>query len=334
MPEQPKASRPKKQQKTQNAVKHGAFSREPMLPGEKRRDYEVLRADLYDEWVPDGPTERGLVDTLVESRWRKQRLGRYDHLSLQKRIDQIHRNSEDTRHRQNLKKNWASEFSAATSLEAVEHILSTLSPLYRVTITGWVPLETCQDPAQWGTAIGKFLSNLKPEDEMADSDKFMAIFIPDQIEKELDRSDRIDEKTDRTIKRLLQVKLAKQISRNTRTKPQSEPRLINPPASVDVRPVVKDGNLMQADVSVSPAEAVDEPECPQEPPFIDETEQRGEIAPPAAKNEHSEPELVKVEYFAKRELFSKADIESFLAICDACRAHEGYVKGDGLSPWL
>jgi hypothetical protein len=40
---------------------------------------------------------------------------------------------------------------------------------------------------------------------------------------------------------------------------------------------------MRADVSVSPAEAVDEPECPQEPPIIDETEQRGGIAPPAAK---------------------------------------------------
>lgn len=45
---------------------------------------------------------------------------------------------------------------------------------------------------------------------MEDTDKFMAILIPDQIEKELDRSDRIDEKIDRTIKRLLQVKLAKQ----------------------------------------------------------------------------------------------------------------------------
>src|SRR5258708_9565712 len=222
-------------------MKHGAFSRELMLPGEKLRDYKALRADAYEEWVPEGPTERGLVDTLIESRWRRQRLERYEHLSLQKRIDQIHIKCDDTRHRQNLKKNWASKFSAATSLEAVEHILSTLSRLYRVTITGWVPLETCEDPAQWGTAIGKFLSNLAPEDQMEDSDKFMAILIPDQIEKELDRSDRIDEKLDRTIKRLVQGKLAKQISRNTRTKPQSEPRLINPPASVDVRPAVENG---------------------------------------------------------------------------------------------
>jgi hypothetical protein len=105
-----------------------------------------------------------------------------------------------------------------------------------------------------GNGDQQFLSDLKPEDQMEESDKFMAILIPGQIEKELDRSDRIDDKIDRTIKRLLQVRLAKQISRNTR---------------------------MQADVSVSPAEAVDEPECPQEPPIIDETEQRGEIAPPA-----------------------------------------------------
>ncbi len=335
MTEQPKPLRPKKKQKNRNAVKHGAFSREPMLPGEKRRDYEALRADLYDEWAPDGTTERGLVDTLIESRWRKQRLDRYEHFSLQKRRDQIHSKSEDTRHRQNLRKIWASEFSAATSLEAVEHILSTLSPLYRVTITGWVPLETCQDPAQWGTAIGKFLSNLAPEDQMEDSDKFMAILIPDQIEKELDRSDRIDEKIDRTIKRLLQVKLAKQISRNTRTKPQSEPRLINPPASVDVRPVLEDGKLlMQADVSVSPAEAVDEPECPQEPPIIDETEQRGEIAPPAAKNEHSEPEHVKVEVFTKPRLFSIAEMERFFETCDAYRGNEARPEGGGFNPWV
>ena len=307
-----------------------------MLPGEKRRDYEALRADTYEEWVPDGPTERGLVDTLVESRWRKRRLERNEHLSLQKRRDQILSESEHSRHRQNLRKIWASEFSAATSLEEVEHILSTLSPLYRVTITRWVPLETCQDPAQWGTAIGKYLSNLAPEDQMEDSDKFMAILIPDQIEKESDRSDRSDEKTDRTIKRLLQVKLAKQISRNTRPQPQSEPRLINPPAGVEVRPVVEDGKLlMHADVSVSPAEPVDEPECPQEPPIIDETEQRGEIAPPAAKNDHLELEHVKVEVFTKPRLSSIAEMERFFETCDAAyRANEARPEVGGFKLWI
>ena len=129
--------------------------------------------------------------------------------------------------------------------------------------------------------------------------------------------------------------MAKQISRNTRTKPQSEPRLINPPASVDVRPVVEDGKLlMRADVSVSPAEAVDEPECPQEPPIIDETEQRGEIAPPAAKNEHSEPEHVKVEVFTKLRLVSIAEMERFFETCDAYRGNEARPEGGGFNPWV
>jgi hypothetical protein len=334
--EQPKPARPKKKQKNQNAVKHGAFSREPMLPGEKRRDYEVLRADLYDEWAPDGPTERGLVDTLVESRWRKQRLDRYEHLSLQKRINQIQSKSEDRRHRQNLRKIWASEFSEATSLEAVEHILSTLSPLYRATITGWVPLETCQDPAQWGAAIGKFLSNLAPEDQMEDSDKFMAILIPDQIEKELDRSDRIDEKIDRTIKRLLQVKLAKQMSGSMRTNPQPEPKLINPPASSDAKHVVEDGKLlMQAEVSVSPAKALNELECPQEWRATDETERHNEVAPAKSGKEHLDTEHVKVEVFAKPELFSIAEMERFFETCDAAyRANEARPEVGGFKLWI
>jgi hypothetical protein len=333
--EQPKPLRPKKKQKNRNAVKHGAFSREPMLPGEKRRDYELLRAELYAEWLPEGETERRLVDRLAESYWQKQRLDRYEHLSLQKRIDQIHSKSEDTRHRQNLRKIWASEFSAATSLEAVEHILSTLSPLYRVTITKWVPLETCQDPAQWGPAIGKFLSNLAPEDQMEDSDKFMAILVPDQIEKELDRSDRMDEKNDRAIKRLLQVKLAKQMSQSMRKNPQSEPKLINPPASAGAKHVVEDEKLLiQADISVSPAKVLNELECEQEWPTTGETERRNGIAPAQSGKEHLDAEHAKVELFTKPMLPSIAEMERFFATWDACRGNEGRLEGGGFNLWI
>jgi hypothetical protein len=91
---------------------------------------------------------------------------------------------------------------------------------------------------------------------------------------------------------------------------------------------------MQGDVSVSPAEAVDEPECPQEPPIIDETEQRGEIAPPAAKNEHSELEHVKAELFTKPRLLSIAEMERFFETCDAYRGNEARLEGGGFNPWV
>jgi hypothetical protein len=212
--------------KKQNALKHGAYSREPMLPGEKIRDYEVLRAELNEEWAPEGPTERGLVDRLVALYWRKQRLERYEHLSLQQQLDQIHQKNEVNRHRQNLK-NLGIEFGAASSIEVVERILSRLSPFYTDMIIGWVPRETCQDPAQWGKAISAHLSRMQPEDQLEGPAKFIAIVNPDSLEHELARSDRVDESIDRTIKRLMQVKTAKQVFPNMRRTAKADPKLIN-----------------------------------------------------------------------------------------------------------
>ena len=62
----------RKSKKASNALKHGAYSRKAMLPGEKLSDYKVLRAEHYEEWVPEGVTERGLVDDLVNARWSRK----------------------------------------------------------------------------------------------------------------------------------------------------------------------------------------------------------------------------------------------------------------------
>jgi hypothetical protein len=226
MPEQHGTARPRRRAKEQNALKHGVYSREIMLPGERMRDYEALGVALNEEWVPDGPTEHGLVDRLVALYWRKQRLERYEHSSLQQRVDQIHQKNEVARHRQNLK-NWAPEFSGAASVEAVESILSGFSPSYRQVITSWVPRDPAQDGAQWGPAIGAYLLRLKPDDQLEGPAKFIAIVNPDLMELELARSDRVDEAIDRTIKRLMQVKTAKQVFPSMRKNAPAEPKLIN-----------------------------------------------------------------------------------------------------------
>src|SRR5664280_1830368 len=62
------------------------YSREVMLPGENIRGYEALVAELVEEWAPEGPTERGLVDRLVGLLWRRQRLERYEHSQLRQRL--------------------------------------------------------------------------------------------------------------------------------------------------------------------------------------------------------------------------------------------------------
>jgi hypothetical protein len=229
MSEQPEEiARPLKRAKKRNALKHGVYSRDIMLSGESFRGYDALAAELNEEWAPEGPTERGLVERLVGLYWRKQRLDRYENAKLKQSVEAIHESNQVNLHRQNLK-DLGPEFNDAKSVEAVEKILSTLSPFYNEIITDAVPRADSQDTTPWGPAIGAYLSTLDSKDQLEGPAKFIAILDPDLIESNMARSDRIDEAIDRTIKRLMQVKTAKQIFPNMRNA-KAEPKWINVPA--------------------------------------------------------------------------------------------------------
>jgi hypothetical protein len=128
-----------------------------MPPGERRRDYVALAADVEEEWTPDGPTERGLVDRLLSLKWRRQRLDRYEQIKMRQQIDAFNDKNEIHRHRQNLRR-LGLEIAAAPNVEAVEKILSRMSPYYQDIITDCVPRETCEDVSKWGQAINAYLS--------------------------------------------------------------------------------------------------------------------------------------------------------------------------------
>jgi hypothetical protein len=62
--------------------------------------------------------------------------------------------------------------------------------------------------------------------------KFIAILEPDLVEMNMARSDRMDEAIDRTIKRLMQVKTAKQVFPSVRKNAPADPKWITVVASV------------------------------------------------------------------------------------------------------
>ena len=147
---------------------------------------------------------------------------------MKQRVEEVHDQNELNRHWQNLK-NLAPKFNGAMSVEAVKKILSRLSSDYSDYIREKVPRAESQDTTPWGPAIAAYLSSMQPKDQLEGHAKFIAILDPDLIEIDMARSDRLDEAIDRTIKRLMQVKTAKQIfpkMRNTK----AEPKLINVPA--------------------------------------------------------------------------------------------------------
>jgi hypothetical protein len=59
--------------KRPNALKHGAFSINPAIPGEDPREFEALHSALIDEWNPSDLTEEDRVFNLADAMWRKLR---------------------------------------------------------------------------------------------------------------------------------------------------------------------------------------------------------------------------------------------------------------------
>jgi hypothetical protein len=61
-----------------NALKHGLFSQEVLLPGEDEAALKDLGNTLRDELQPVGKLENMLVDKIIAAYWRLRRLGRVE----------------------------------------------------------------------------------------------------------------------------------------------------------------------------------------------------------------------------------------------------------------
>src|SRR6267142_4699574 len=212
--------------KKRNALKQGANAKEVMLWSEKYEDYESLRADLYLEFTPSGSTEEHLVQTLLDLRWRRQRLDCYERITIQKRLDQIREENETSRHIENLR-SFASEFNEAADAEKVEALLATLSSLYSNTVRDRWPLQAGEDPSTWGPKIAKGLLAWIPPKRHEQADEFIAMVDLEAFDMALARLERLDAMIDRTIKRLMQIKTMKQMHG------RFEPKLINVPSTRD-----------------------------------------------------------------------------------------------------
>jgi hypothetical protein len=206
--------------KQRNPLKHGARAKEVMLWGEKYKDYEALRAGLYQEFSPSGSTEEHLVETLLNLLWRRQRLELHEQIELQQRLDKVRADNEVSQHIDNLR-SFAPEFAKATTVEQVEAVLARTGPSYTYTIRVRWPFQTGDDPQKWGPKIAEGLSALKPVPRHEEADEFIEILDLEGFDVTLDRIERLDAMIDRTIKRIMQVKTMKQMHG------QLEPKLIN-----------------------------------------------------------------------------------------------------------
>jgi hypothetical protein len=57
-----------------SALRHGAWSKAALLPGEDPLQFERLYRELVDEWAPSGPAEEDALFTLAKCFWRKRHI--------------------------------------------------------------------------------------------------------------------------------------------------------------------------------------------------------------------------------------------------------------------
>ena len=67
-----------KENSSHNAIRHGALSAEPVLPGERVEEWERHQAGILDSLAPVGAMETELANRVAQCLWRLRRLTAYE----------------------------------------------------------------------------------------------------------------------------------------------------------------------------------------------------------------------------------------------------------------
>lgn len=192
-----------KRERPANALKHGAFSRTVIFPGESRAEFQALHDALIREWDPQGPLEQDAILTIAKYLFRKTRLG-------------IFRRAEEGR------AIFGSVFDKETPLERdVEMLkisgveserLEVAQKFFRENADKLKELE--QQMADYARAVGQQRRDIL-EDALADGDLYDLAEMKELATVEgymrlVELEARLDTMIDKAFKRLVQLKAMKE----------------------------------------------------------------------------------------------------------------------------
>jgi hypothetical protein len=215
------------------AVKHGAFAKTAILPGEDRREFEELHSALIEEWAPVGPTEEDAVLSIAKGAWRKRRLQKFLHAEMEMgRSDREHPLYDEAQAVRTLL-NTLETGPFLKLMEPVpdhfepfapEHIETAIrldiesAPSYIALVSERMcPREQFKSASEWLAKLRQVTSAIlwvledRGEEPNVLLDRSAKVHTPDVVSHELAVDERIDAMIDRAIKRLVQTKAMKQM---------------------------------------------------------------------------------------------------------------------------
>lgn len=172
------------------ALKHAGFSATTILPGESAKDFDELHRSLIDEFNPNGALEDDIVGTVAHLVWRKKNLITFRVAELaMRRKAQI----------------WEEKVPCGGK-------------------DSDLPTFGAFNPAHYPDQIRT--ANEQARNELGEAYELIEIGATatvEQLVKDLDIQDRLDEMVDRCIKRLLRLRGLKSVSNPSYSTP---PKLI------------------------------------------------------------------------------------------------------------
>jgi hypothetical protein len=209
--------------KHHNAYKHGVFSRYAIVPGENKEEFETLYSALVQEWMPVGATEEDAVLSLAEAMWRKHRAQRF--LGIQ-----VAQNFCNPNHPSYDEYSALSNFAGLLRLQpevAFENASRALKPEMNSFLRQEFPRDEFASISEWAQAVVSEIETvLLPEREPPQDPTgarpttlllSAATFTDEFVDQQLKLVERLESMIDRAVKRLVQIKVMKQMLGQTGT---------------------------------------------------------------------------------------------------------------------
>ena len=226
----------RREPKRPNAQKHGVFAEPLILPGEDPREFEALHSALIEEWTPSGPSEQSRVFGIADAEWRKLRSRRFAQAkAISNSLRPDHPAFDEAR--------GLIFFGYRICCEPETAFAEYASKLLRADkiryLNEKIPRENFESSADWAAAVAEEvksvllpaasgfaaleLDRLDPVTEALRTEIIkMELFVTtihmsEFLEHDLDQCSRLDARTARLIKELIEIKTAKQVLRRTST---------------------------------------------------------------------------------------------------------------------
>jgi hypothetical protein len=210
-----------------HAVKHGAFAKTAILPGEDPQEFEELHSALIEEWAPVGPTEEDAVLSIAKGVWRKGRAQKFLHAEIETcRFDREHplyNEAQELRKLLSIMETGPFLYLIETAPDLFERglgfaIESAVPDYIARDLEETCPRKNFESASAWLQALRNRITSVLlpacelygegPDELLGQSAK---VLTPEVVKNELAVDERIDAMIDRAIKRLVQTKAMKQM---------------------------------------------------------------------------------------------------------------------------